>query len=87
VAERIGFSTGTERRKGRAGGITKVTRALRIETLKQRVARSEYRVDVDKVAKAILGRPTAHLWLVAAPVPVVEPKDDDDGIALPTPAG
>jgi hypothetical protein len=41
-------------------------RALRIETLKERIDRSEYRVDVEKVAEAILGRPTARLWVVPA---------------------
>jgi hypothetical protein len=39
---------------------------LRIEALKTRIDRSEYHVEVDKVAVAILGRTTARIWLMPA---------------------
>ncbi|PZS31898.1 MAG: hypothetical protein DLM61_07735 [Pseudonocardiales bacterium] len=48
-----------------------MTRALRIETLRGRIDRSEYQVDVYKVAEAILGRPAAHVWLLPASIRVV----------------
>lgn len=51
-----------------------VTRALRVETLRARIDRSEYHVDVDKVAEAVLGRPTARLWILPASVRTTEPK-------------
>lgn len=54
-----------------------VTRALRIESLRERIDRSEYHVDADKVAEAILGRPTVHLWLLPASV-LPEPSDERD---------
>jgi hypothetical protein len=66
-----------------------VMRALRIQALKGRIERSEYRIDVEKVADAILGRPTAHLWLVPASPRVVEPgvvDPDDEGFIFGTPA-
>ena len=39
-------------------------RTLRITSLRQRVEREEYRVDVDQVAEAILGRPTARMLIL-----------------------
>ncbi len=63
-----------------------VTRALRIEALRERIDRSEYHVDAGKVAEAILGRPTAHLWLLPAPVRIVEPRGEG-GVAFGAPAG
>ncbi len=63
-----------------------VKRALRIESLRGQIDRSEYQVDVHKVAQAILGRPTAHLWLAPAPAPVrVLESEDHDGTVLPSP--
>ncbi len=50
-----------------------VRRALRIEALKAQIDRSDYHVDPGKVAEAILGRPTAHLWVLPAPVRIAEP--------------
>jgi hypothetical protein len=62
-----------------------VTTALRIETLKGRIDRSEYRVDVDKVAEAILVRPAARAWVL----PVLasrQPPSYEDGAAPQTSA-
>ena len=39
-------------------------RTRRITTLRERIVRCEYRVDVDKVAEAILGRTTARMLIV-----------------------
>jgi hypothetical protein len=67
------------------GGTMEVSRALRIESLRQRIDRSEYRVDIDKVAEAILGRPTAHVWLLPASIRAFE-RDNGDRVASRTPA-
>jgi hypothetical protein len=39
-------------------------RALRITSLRERIDRAQYHVDVDKVAEAVLGRPTARLLII-----------------------
>jgi Anti-sigma-28 factor, FlgM len=40
-------------------------RAFRITSLRARIDRAQYHVDVDKVAEAILGRPTARLLILS----------------------
>ena len=59
------------------------TRALRIEALKGRIDRSEYQVDVDKVAQAILGRPSARVWVIP---PAMSSRQQSNGVAARTPA-
>jgi hypothetical protein len=54
-------------------------RSLRITTLRERIERSEYRVDVDKVAEAILGRPTARMLILPSSPAVVEDESADVG--------
>jgi anti-sigma-28 factor FlgM len=39
-------------------------RALRIMSLRERIDRDQYHVDVDKVAEAILGRPIARMLIL-----------------------
>src|SRR5436309_3279795 len=39
-------------------------RALRITSLRERIDRAQYHVDVDKVAEAMLGRPIGRLLIV-----------------------
>jgi len=39
-------------------------RALRITSLRERIDRDDYRVDVDKVAEAMLGRPIARMLIM-----------------------
>jgi hypothetical protein len=41
-------------------------RALRITNLRERIDRAQYHVDVDKVAEAVLGRPTLRLLIIPA---------------------
>ena len=60
-----------------------VIRALRIEALKARIDRSEYHVDAQKVAAAVLGRPSARIWLVPPAVPA---SGQGHGVATRTPA-
>ena len=65
-------------------------RTLRITSLRQRVEREEYRVDVDKVAEAILGRPTARMLILPTGTAVrheeasvedePEPASSSDGV-------
>ena len=40
------------------------TRSFHVTSLRQRVACAQYDVDVDKVAEAILGRPTARMLIL-----------------------
>ena len=63
-----------------------VIRALRIEALKARIDRSEYHVDAQKVAAAVLGRPSARIWLVPPAVPAVPASRQAHGVATRTPA-
>jgi Anti-sigma-28 factor, FlgM len=53
-------------------------RALRIMNLRERIDRAEYSVDVDKVAQAILGHPTARLLIISGAAVCAE---DDAGSA------
>jgi Anti-sigma-28 factor, FlgM len=56
-------------------------RALRITNLKERIDRAEYHVDVDKVAAAVLGRPTALLIITGATMSAdqdADPAGEDD---------
>jgi hypothetical protein len=56
-------------------------RALRITNLRERIDRAQYHVDVDKVAEAILGRPTMRLLITPGAMPPEEDADpaaDDD---------
>jgi anti-sigma28 factor (negative regulator of flagellin synthesis) len=39
-------------------------RTLRITDLRERIDRAQYHVDVDKVAEAVLGRPTLRLLII-----------------------
>ena len=39
-------------------------RTLRITSLRERIDRAQYQVDVDKVAQAVLGRPTLRLLII-----------------------
>ena len=65
-------------------------RTLRITSLRQRVEREEYRVDVDEVAEAILGRPTARMLILPTGAAVrreeasvedePEPASSSDGV-------
>ena len=65
-------------------------RILRITSLRQRVEREEYRVAVDKVAEAILGRPTARMLILPTGTAVrreeasvedePEPASSSDGV-------
>jgi len=63
-----------------------VGRALRIEALREQIDRSDYHVDPGKVAEAILGRPTAHLWVLPAPVRIADPGDEG-GVVFGAPTG
>jgi Anti-sigma-28 factor, FlgM len=51
-------------------------RAMRITSLRTRIDRAEYHVDVDKVAEAILGRPTARMLII--PGAATESDEDAD---------
>ncbi len=56
-------------------------RALRITNLRQRIDRAQYHVDVDKVAEAILGRPTLRVLIIPGGTMSAEDADpaaDDD---------
>ena len=57
-------------------------RALRITNLRERIDRAQYHVDVDKVAEAILGRPTMRLLIIPGATMSAEedadPAADDD---------
>ena len=57
-------------------------RALRITNLRERIDRAQYHVDVDKVAEAILGRPTMRLLILPdatmSAEEDAEPAADDD---------
>jgi hypothetical protein len=53
-------------------------RALRITSLRERIERAEYHVDADKVAEAILSRPTAHLLII--PGRSMSAEGDDDAV-------
>jgi hypothetical protein len=57
-------------------------RALRITNLRERIDRAQYHVDVDKVAEAILGRPTLRLLIIPGGTMSAEedadPAADDD---------
>ena len=57
-------------------------RALRITNLRERIARAQYHVDVDKVAEAVLGRPTLRLLIIPGGTMSAEedadPAADDD---------
>ncbi len=52
-------------------------RAMRINSLKERIDRAQYRVDADKVAEAILGRPMARVLIVPVATVSVEETDAD----------
>jgi anti-sigma-28 factor FlgM len=54
-------------------------RDLRIMSLKERIDRDRYRVDVDKVAEAILGRPVVRMLIV--PGEMVRVGDDAEPVA------
>ena len=54
-------------------------RALRITNLRERIDRAQYHVDVDKVAEAILGRPT--ICLLVIPAATMSAEDDADPAA------
>ncbi len=62
-----------------------LTRALRIEALKGSIDRSEYRVDVDKVAEAILVAAAARIWLFPA-LASAQPPCYEEGAAPQTSA-
>ena len=56
-------------------------RTLRITSLRERIDRAQYQVDVDKVAEAVLGRPTLRLLIVGEAMFAEEDADpaaDDD---------
>ena len=57
-------------------------RPLRITNLRERIDRAQYRVDVDRVAESILGRPAARLLVIPGSAISVEenadPAADDD---------
>jgi hypothetical protein len=56
-------------------------RTLRITTLRERIDRAQYHVDVDKVAEAVLGRPTLRLLIIGGAMSAEEDADpaaDDD---------
>lgn len=53
-------------------------RALRITTLRERIDRAQYHVDVDAVAEAILGRPIARMLIIPAAALAVEADADGD---------
>lgn len=56
-------------------------RTLRITSLRERIDRAQYQVDVDKVAEAVLGRPALCLLIVGGAMSVAEDADpaaDDD---------
>ncbi len=54
-------------------------RALRITNLRERIDRAQYHVDVDKVAEAILGRPTLRLLII--PGGTMSEEEDADPAA------
>jgi hypothetical protein len=54
-------------------------RDLRIMTLRERIDRDRYHVDVDKVAEAILGRPIVRMLIV--PGETVRVADDAEPVA------
>jgi len=63
------------------------SRTLRISTLRERIDRAQYHVDVDKVAEAILGRPTARMLIVPEAGPSLDEDADDaadDDLAAPS---
>jgi hypothetical protein len=56
-------------------------RTLRITSLRERIDRAQYQVDVDKVAEAVLGRPTLRLLIIGGAMSAEEDADpaaDDD---------
>jgi hypothetical protein len=56
-------------------------RTLRITSLRERIERAQYQVDVDKVAEAVLGRPTLRLLIIGGALAAEEDADpaaDDD---------
>ena len=59
-------------------------RAVRIMSLRERIDRGQYRVDVDKVAEAMLGRPSARVLIVPGETLRIEehaepaPEEDHD---------
>jgi hypothetical protein len=56
-------------------------RTLRITSLRERIDRAQYQVDVDKVAEAVLGRPTLRLLIIGGAMAAeedAEPSADDD---------
>ncbi|MDX6659855.1 MAG: hypothetical protein QOJ55_677 [Solirubrobacteraceae bacterium] len=56
-------------------------RTLRITDLRERIDRAQYHVDVDKVAEAVLGRPTLRLLIIGGALSAEEDADpaaDDD---------
>ena len=56
-------------------------RILRNTSLKERIDRAQYHVDVDKVAEAVLGRPTLRLLIIGGAMSAEEDADpaaDDD---------
>jgi hypothetical protein len=54
-------------------------RDLRIMSLRERIDRGHYHVDVDKVAEAILGRPVVRMLVV--PGEMVRVGDDAEPVA------
>ena len=54
-------------------------RALRITNLRERIDRAQYHVDVDKVAEAVLGRPTLRLLII--PGGTMSAEEDADAAA------
>jgi len=51
-------------------------RAVRIMSLRERIDRDQYRVDVDKVAEAMLGRPIARVLIVPGETVRIEEHDE-----------
>jgi hypothetical protein len=61
-------------------------RTLRITNLRQRIDRAQYHVDVDKVAEAVLGRPTLRLLILPGATMFAEEDADlaaDDDLDPP----
>ena len=59
-------------------------RALRIKSLREQIDSAQYHVDVDKVAEAILGRPTMRLLII--PDATMSAEEDAESIRQREPA-
>ena len=53
------------------------SRTARITTLRERIDRAQYHVDVDRVAEAILGRPTARMLIVPGEMASLDEDADE----------